>query len=212
MLVREVDCVKTLADEILRGPILSISEPITHYGISIVPIIAMKSQSALDAYSKTVRGTVPNKMILRPAIYFGFATSKGGNGHATEEARMKIAKQFIRMLPGTTCGVLCLDSNGTVVALNLHLRIRAFWERIDLVEDLIQKYCDPKGMPVDKKMTLVNTTLFLAQLRGINPSEVMQTKNWGNIMIGLPTLTEETDTRQDFRPLTKSVLYCSIGM
>jgi hypothetical protein len=201
-----------MADEILRGPILSIDEPITHIGIAVIPIIATKAQYELDAYLSAARGTVPIKCILTPAIYFSSYESNRSNGGATDEERDRIRRRFIKKLPGNTCGVLVLDSQGMVVALSLHLHVRTFWLRIDQVVDLICKYYNPRGLLLDKMTALVSATLFLARLRGVNPKEVISTKDWGNIMIGLPILKEEADDDVNLEGMSKSVLYCSIGI
>ena len=211
-MVREVDCVRTMADEILRGPILSIDEPITHIGIAMIPIIATKAQYELDAYLRDAQRKVPIKCILTPAIYFGSSKGNGSNGKATNEERERIREKFIRKLPGNTCGVLILDSKGMVVALSLHLHVRTFWECIGQVVDLICKYYDPRGLLLDKMTALVSATLFLARLRGVNPKEVIATKDWGNIMIGLPILKEEANESMNLEGMSKSVLYCSIGI
>lgn len=212
MMESEVDCVKTVADEILRGPILSMTEPITHYGIAVVPIVATKDQTLLDSYLETVSRKVPTKMVLRTAMYFGFTDARRENGNTTEEEKTEIAKEFIAKLPHNTCGSVVLDSDGTVVALHLNLCIQAFWDRASQLSSLIQKYCNPRGMPIEKKMVLVNTALFLARLREVHPKEIVETKYWGNIMIGLPALAEETEASPAAEGFSGSVLYCSIGM
>jgi hypothetical protein len=212
MMEREVDFVKTVADEILRGPVLSMTEPITHYGIAVVPIIATKNQTLLNSYLETVSRKIPTKMILRTAMYFGFADDRRENENTTGEEKTEIAQKFIAKLPRNTCGIVVLDSDGIVVALNLNLCIQTFWDRTSLLSNLIQKYCNPRGMPIEKKMVLVNTTLFLARLREVHPREIVETKYWGNIMIGLPNFAKETEDSLAAQCFSRSVLYCSIGM
>ncbi|MFX1368075.1 MAG: hypothetical protein ACFFAY_05705 [Promethearchaeota archaeon] len=211
-MVREVDCVRTLADEILRGPILSIDEPITHIGIAVIPIIATKAQYELDAYLNATQGRVPVKCTLTPAIYFSSSETNRPNGNPTDDERERIKEKFIKKLPGNTCGVLVMDSQGMVVALSLNLQVRTFWLRIGQVVDLICKYYNPRGLLLDKMTALVSATLFLARLRGVDSKEVIATKDWGNIMIGLPILKEETDENVNLENMSKSVLYCSIGI
>ncbi|MHA1966119.1 MAG: hypothetical protein ACW97G_16205 [Candidatus Thorarchaeota archaeon] len=101
------DCVRVVADEILKGHILALSEPLSYSGIVIVPIVRVdEPQHIRRKLSRTTLTEYVHKVI-------------------------------VGSLPKNTCGVFVLDSLGDVVAFKLHLDVSTFWERISFVEKLI---------------------------------------------------------------------------
>ncbi|MHA2323125.1 MAG: hypothetical protein ACXACG_15950 [Candidatus Thorarchaeota archaeon] len=140
------DCVRVVADEILKGQILALSEPLSYSGIVIVPIVRVdEPQHVRRKLSRTTLTEYVHKVI-------------------------------VGSLPKNTCGVFVLDSLGDVVAFKLHLDVSTFWERISFVEKLVVEHYKETRKPIGKDRSdsslrglkescLLNRTILLCRER-----------------------------------------------
>ncbi|MFW9925773.1 MAG: hypothetical protein ACFFDM_03285 [Candidatus Thorarchaeota archaeon] len=142
----ENGCVRGVADEILRGQIIGLGEPLSYPGIVIVPIIR-----------------------LGETLLFGGRLSRTT---LTEN----VHKVIIGSLPRNTCGVFVLDSLGDVVAFKLHQEVSTFWERIAFVERLVQEHYKDTRKPIGKASATARTMAFLIKLKLEGPKGIMSSK------------------------------------
>ncbi|MFX1606980.1 MAG: hypothetical protein ACFFDD_13890, partial [Promethearchaeota archaeon] len=131
----ESDRVRVVADEILKGQILALGEPLSYSGIVIVPII--KVDDPIQARRKLSR------TILTEYVH----------------------KVIVGSLPRNTCGVFILDSLGDIVAFKLHLDIETFWERINFVERLVIEHYRETRKPIGKESATARAVAFLMRLK-----------------------------------------------
>lgn len=141
------DCVRIVADEILKGQILSLSDPLSYPGIVIVPII---------------RVGVPTQIkgkLSRTAL--------------TEY----VHKVIVGSLPKNTCGVFVLDSLGDVVVFKLHSDVNTFWERIAFVERLVVEHYRDTRKPIGKDSANARAIAFLMRLKMEGPKGIMSSES-----------------------------------
>ncbi|KXH75906.1 MAG: hypothetical protein AM326_08325 [Candidatus Thorarchaeota archaeon SMTZ-45] len=141
------DCVRVLADEILKGQNFCLSEPLSYPGIVIVPIV--KVNETLHEKRKLSRTTL------------------------TEY----VHKVIVGSLPRNTCGVFILDSLGDVVAFKLHMTISKFWERISFVERLVVEHYKDTRKPISKDSATARAFAFLMKLKIEGPKGIMSSKS-----------------------------------
>jgi len=141
------DCVRVVADEILRGKILGLSDPLSYPGIVIVPIVRFGTPMQL--------------------------TWKLSKSTLTEY----VHKVIVGSLPKNTCGVFVLDSLGDVVAFKLHLDVDIFWERISFVERLVVEHYKDTRKPIDKDSASIRAVSFLMRLKKEGPSGIMSSES-----------------------------------
>ena len=141
------DCVRIIADEILKGQILSLSDPLTYPGIVIVPIVRV------------------DEPILFPRNL--------GRTILTEY----VHKVIVGSLPKNTCGVFVLDSLGDVVAFKLHCEVSVFWERISFVERLVIEHYKDTRTPISKDTASARAFAFLVRLKMEGPKGIMSSES-----------------------------------
>lgn len=139
----ENGCVQAVAEEILRGQIIGLGEPLSYPGIVIVPIVR-----------------------LGETLLFGGRLSRTT---LTEDSH----KVIVGSLPKNTCGVFVLDSLGDVVAFKLHQEVSVFWERIAFVERLVTTYYKDSRKPIGRASATARTVAFLMKLKVEGPKGVM---------------------------------------
>ena len=141
------DCVRVVVDEILKGQILSMGEPLTFPGIVLIPIVRADD-------------TLPRKIKLSRTILTEY-----------------VHKVIVGSLPRNTCGVLVLDSLGDVVAFKLHLDIGKFWERICFIERLVIKHYKESRKPTSADSAVARAVSFLMKLKFQGPEGIMNSKS-----------------------------------
>jgi hypothetical protein len=141
------DRVRVVADEILKGQILSLSEPLSYSGIVIVPIIRV------DEPVQTRRKL--SRTILTEYVH----------------------KVIVGSLPRNSCGVFILDSLGDIVAFKLHLDVDTFWERISFVERLVVEHYRETRKPLGKESATARAIAFLMRLKFEGPRGIMRAKS-----------------------------------
>jgi hypothetical protein len=141
------DCVRVVADEILKGNILSLSDPLSYPGIVIVPIVRIDVPTHIKRSLK--------RTILTEYVH----------------------KVIVGSLPRDTCGVFILDSLGDVVAFKLHCEASAFWERITFVERLVIEHYKDTRKPISKDSATARAVAFLMRLKMEGPKGIMSSES-----------------------------------
>ncbi|MHA2359826.1 MAG: hypothetical protein ACXAB5_06110 [Candidatus Thorarchaeota archaeon] len=136
-------CVQAVADEILKGQVIGLGEPLSYPGIVIVPIVK-----------------------LDETLLFGGRLSRTT---LTDDDH----KVIVGSLPRNTCGVFVLDSLGDVVAFKLHQVVSAFWERIAFVEKLVAEHYKDSRKPIGKSSATARAVAFLMRLKIEGPKGIM---------------------------------------
>ncbi|TFG30126.1 hypothetical protein EU528_08655 [Candidatus Thorarchaeota archaeon] len=142
-----MDCVRLLAEEILRGRILRLSEPLSYPGIAIVPIVRLGVDSHREIHSEMMERLEGTQKII------------------------------IGSLPRNTCGVFILDSLGDILAFKFHLDIGSFWKRIRFVERLIVEEYKDTRKPLSKISASSLAVAFLIRLKMRGPDGIMNSKS-----------------------------------
>ncbi len=141
------DCVRVVADEILKGQCLCLSEPLSYPGIVIVPIVRVDvSPLTRRKFSRTTLTEYVHKVI-------------------------------VGSLPRNTCGVFVLDSLGDVVTFKLHMNVNTFWERISFVERLVIEHYKDTRKPISKDSATARAIAFLMKLKMEGPEGIMSSKS-----------------------------------
>ncbi len=141
------ECIRVVAEEILRGQILGLSEPLSYPGIVIVPIVRIGPLAR------------SRRRLSRTTL--------------TEY----VHKVIVGSLPRNTCGVFVLDSLGDIVAFKLHLDVAAFWERISFVERLVVEHYKDTRKPISKDSATARVVSFLMRLKIEGPRGIMSSKS-----------------------------------
>lgn len=141
------DCVKVVADEILKGQIMSLSDPLSYPGIVIVPIVKVDTPPHIKRNL--------NRTILTEYVH----------------------KVIVGSLPKNTCGVFILDSLGDVVAFKLHCDVSVFWERISFVEKLVVEHYKETRKPISKDSASTRAFAFLVRLKMEGPKGIMSSES-----------------------------------
>jgi hypothetical protein len=141
------DCVRVVANEILKGNILSLSDPLSYPGIVIVPIVRIDVPTHIKRSLK--------RTILTEYVH----------------------KVIVGSLPRDTCGVFILDSLGDVVAFKLHCEASAFWERITFVERLVIEHYKDTRKPISKDSATARAVAFLMRLKMEGPKGIMSSES-----------------------------------
>ncbi|MFX1579102.1 MAG: hypothetical protein ACFFBJ_05600 [Promethearchaeota archaeon] len=136
-----------MADEILRGQILALGDPLSYSGIVIVPIVR-----------------VDQPIIIRWKISRTILTQY-------------IHKVIVGSLPRNTCGVFVLDSLGDIVAFKLHMEVNKFWEKINFVEKLVIEHYKDSRKPLSKQSATTRAIAFLMRLKFEGPKGIMISKS-----------------------------------
>lgn len=138
------DCVRVVADEVLRGRILGLGEPLSYPGIVIVPIVRLDSEVRIRRrLSRTILTEYVHKVI-------------------------------VGSLPRSTCGVFVLDSLGDVVAFKVHMDVGMFWQRISFVEKLVMVHYKETRKPISKDSATSRAIAFLVRLKIEGPEGIMR--------------------------------------
>lgn len=138
--------VQAIADEILKGQVIGLDEPLSYPGIVIVPIIK---------FGET--------------LIFGGQLSRTT---LTED----VHKVIVGSLPRNTCGVFVLDSLGDVIAFKLHQEVSTFWERIAFVEKLVVEHYKDTRKPIGKSSATARAVAFLMRLKLEGPKGIMSSE------------------------------------
>jgi hypothetical protein len=142
------ECVRAIADEILRGQILRLDEPLCFPGIAIVPIIKVKGETKSTRSFHIPRSTLKND----------------------------IHNVIVGSIPLDACGVFILDSLGDVITLKFHQEIYAFWERISFVEKVVAENYRDTRKPLSKNGAMGRVVAFLVRLRNEGTEGVLRDK------------------------------------
>ncbi|MFW9805995.1 MAG: hypothetical protein ACFFFK_04640 [Candidatus Thorarchaeota archaeon] len=140
------DCVRVVADEILKGRILGLGEPLSYSGIVIVPIVRI--DQPIQVKLKLSRTTLTQY----------------------------VHKVIVGSLPKNTCGVFVLDSLGDIVAFKLHMDADTFWSRISFVEKLVVEHYKESRKPLGKESATARAIAFLMRLKFEGPQGIMISK------------------------------------
>ncbi|MGY5863735.1 MAG: hypothetical protein RTV41_03975 [Candidatus Thorarchaeota archaeon] len=138
--------VREVADEILKGQIVGLAEPLSYPGIVIVPIVR-----------------------LGETLLFGGRLSR-------TTLTKDVHKVIVGSLPKNTCGVLVLDSLGDVIAFKLHQEVSTFWERIKFVERLVAKHYKDSRKPIGRSSATARAVAFLVKLKLDGPKGIMSSE------------------------------------
>lgn len=137
------DCVRVVAEEILKGQILGLGEPLTYSGIAIVPIVRLGD----------------NIHHQKPLV-------------ETAET-YDVVRVIVQSIPRNTCGVFILDSLGDVLAFKLHQEISTFWERIEFVEKIVVEQYKDTRKPLSKINASSRAVAFLMKLKHYGPEGII---------------------------------------
>ncbi|MFW9793923.1 MAG: hypothetical protein ACFFEE_06470 [Candidatus Thorarchaeota archaeon] len=143
----ENGCIQAVAEEILKGKIIGLGEPLSYPGIVIIPIVR-----------------------LGETLLFGGRLSRTT---LVEDAH----KVIVGSLPRNTCGVFVLDSLGDVVAFKLHQEVSTFWARIAFVEKLVVEHFKDSRKPIGKTSSTARVVAFLMRLKMEGPQGIMSSKS-----------------------------------
>ncbi|MGY5859384.1 MAG: hypothetical protein RTU63_08435 [Candidatus Thorarchaeota archaeon] len=141
------ECVRVVAEEILKGRILGLSDPLSYSGIAIVPIVRLNDSNHLQK-----RLSVTSVMDTLPKVILG-------------------------SLPSNTCGIFILDSLGDVLAFKLHQEVNTFWERIGFVEKLVVDLFKVTRKPLSKISASSIVVAFLMRLKLKGPKGIMNSES-----------------------------------
>jgi hypothetical protein len=141
------ECVRVVADEILKGRMFSLSEPLSYSGIVIVPIVRVDEPIQ-------VRRNL-SRTILTEYVH----------------------KVIVGSLPRNTCGVFVFDSLGDIIAFKLHMDVSTFWERINFVEKLVVEHYKETRKPLGKESATARAVAFLMRLKFEGPRGIMRAKS-----------------------------------
>ena len=173
------DRVRVVADEILKGQILALGEPLSYSGIVIVPIVRV-DDDPIQARRKLSR------TILTEYVH----------------------KVIVGSLPKNTCGVFILDSLGDIVAFKLHLDVATFWERINFVERLVMENYRETRKPLGKESATARAVAFLMRLKFEGPQGIMRAAS-DYFAVSRTELTEELSEGTDLLTSTAAVIYAA---
>lgn len=138
--------VQVVAEEILRGQIFGLSEPLSYSGIAIVPIVKIGEEVHWRKRYDII--------------------------HDSD----RILDAIIGSLPGNTCGVFILDSLGDVLTFKLHQSVSTFWERIKFVERLVIEHFKDTRKPLNAITASSRAIAFLMRLKLNGPEGIMSSK------------------------------------
>jgi hypothetical protein len=141
------DCVRIVAEEILRGRVLGLSEPLSYPGIAIVPIVRLGDDNQFQ--------------------------QQMGMSKLTD----MVHKVIVGSLPKNTCGVFILDSLGDVLAFKLHQEVSIFWERLGFVERLVVEQYRDTRKPLSKINASSKAVAFLMRLKLEGPKGIMNSES-----------------------------------
>jgi hypothetical protein len=136
-------CVQAVADEILKGQVIGLGEPLSYPGIVIVPIVK---------FGET--------LLFSPRLSRTILTED-------------VHKVIVGSIPTNTCGVFVFDSLGDVIAFKLHQEISTFWKRIVFVERLVAKHYKNTRKPIGKTSATARAVAFLVKLKLEGPKGIM---------------------------------------
>ncbi|MFW9788804.1 MAG: hypothetical protein ACFFE2_14675 [Candidatus Thorarchaeota archaeon] len=175
----ESNRVRVVADEILKGQVLALSEPLSYSGIVIVPIVRVDQpiQTGRRKLSRTILTEYVHKVI-------------------------------VGSLPRNSCGVFVLDSLGDIVAFKLHMEVDMFWERINFVERLVMEHYKETRKPLGKESATARAIAFLMRLKFEGPNGVMKSKA-AYFAVSRTELTEELCKNSDLLWSTSAVIYAA---
>jgi hypothetical protein len=180
-----------LKRKIRRMKYQSIMTDVEHY----VPETAVDQNEVWDEverYSKTLGFDDPTK--------YTDALAK------VQEKASEVAKEIRESLPENTCGVVVVDSNGEVVALEMYRKPQAFWKRSGFIESFAVEHYDVKKKPVEGEAAWSSAVQMLFKLKDIDEENVAAKDDSDNAFIGLEDLKGEALLGKDH----KSVLYCTL--
>jgi hypothetical protein len=123
-----------------------------------------------------------------------------------QEKASEVAKEIRESLPENTCGVVVVDSNGEVVALEMYRKPQAFWKRSGFIESFAVEHYDVKKKPVEGEAAWSSAVQMLFKLKDIDDENVAAKDDSDNAVIGLEDLKGEALLGKDL----KSVLYCTL--
>jgi len=175
----EFDRVRVVADEILKGQVLALGEPLSYSGIVIVPILRV------DDDPIQIRRKL-SRTILTEWVH----------------------KVIVGSLPKNTCGVFIMDSLGDIVAFKLHLDAATFWERINFVERLVMEHYRETRKPLGKESATARAVAFLMRLKFEGPRGIMRTKS-DYFVVSRTELTKELGEGTDLLSSTTAVIYAA---
>ncbi len=141
------ECAQAVANEILKGELIGLGDPLSYPGIVIVPIVK-----------------------FRETLLFGSQLSRTT---LTED----VHKVIVGSIPKETCGVFILDSLGDVIAFKIHQEVATFWERISFVERLVVEHYKDSRKPIGKASATARAVAFLMRLRLEGPKGIMISKS-----------------------------------
>jgi hypothetical protein len=131
------ECVRAVADAILRGHLLRLDEPLCYPGIAIVPITRERSPQQVTRYLRIPRSTL----------------------------KENIHNVIVGSIPMDACGVFILDSLGDIITFKMHKEIYTFWERISFVEKIVAENYRDTRKPLSKNGAMGRVVAFLVKLR-----------------------------------------------
>ncbi len=140
------ECVRAVANAILRGHLLRLDEPLCYPGIAIVPITRERSQRQVTRYLRIPRSTL------------------------TEN----IHNVIVGSIPLDTCGVFILDSLGDIITFKMHQEVYSFWERIGFVEKMVAENYRDTRKPLSKNGAMGRVVAFLMRLRNDGTEGVLR--------------------------------------
>ena len=173
------ECIRAVADEILRGQILSLDEPLCFPGIAIIPII-----KKIELQQSTRRLHIPRSTL-----------------------NSDILNVIVGSIPMNACGILILDSLGDVVTFKLHKEIYAFWERISFVEKIVAENYRDTRKPLSKSGAMGRVVAFLVRLKNEGTEGVLRDKK-DYFAISL-TDAAKAGATEDHLESTAAILYSS---
>ena len=174
------ECVRAVADEILRGEVLKLDEPLSYPGIAIIPIIKMQVQKQSRRFMHIPRSTL------------------------TEDAH----KVIVGSIPLNSCGVLILDSLGDVITFKLHQEVQAFWERISYVEKIVAETYRDTRKPLSKAGATARVIAFLTRLRNDGTGAVV-TERTNYFVVSLTDAAKQAGAIENHLEATAAILYSS---
>ena len=173
------ECIRAIADEILRGHVLRLDEPLCYPGIAIIPITRAKNPQQTTRFLHIPRSTLKDD----------------------------VHNVIVGSIPMDTCGVFILDSLGDVITFKMHREVYTFWERINFVEKIVAENYRNTRKPLSKNGAMGRVVAFLVRLRNEGTEGVLRDeKDYFAISL---TDAARMGTTENHLESTAAILYSS---
>ena len=141
----------------------------------------------------------------------GAPDSKYTEALKKKREKVKTATESIKSsLPEGTCGLIVIDSEGSVLAFELYRNSNSFKQRKGFIESLAMLEQKEKK-PLEGEAAWSRGLQLLFRMKELGDEEVISKKDSDTIHIGFDDLRGEAIIGKGLKDDMRAVLYCSIG-